>query len=354
MPGLQHDVRDLMNGVAHYLGYNVETDPLAATLDFWDADQLADVTRSVNSGYRQFLYPPVIDEEKKPYEWSFLTRRINLAFPAGDQTADLPEFFGSVIFGVVLVSSGDPSEFKHQKLELISEDRFHALTGGLNTTSGLPKYAAVLRTTHSGTVEQVHKMALYPTPAAAVTIICRIMQEPLMLGINQILPWGEDRHSETIMQSCLATAELFQDDEHGVHWERFLHRLRFSIAMDQRERETIDSDISSWPVEELEPDEPTLQITYQDLRRECGAEAGYGRDSRAWDHEQFKLVEFCVQNGYRAFLAPPVLEGQKAPWDWSFNKPVAELELSANVHKYDLPADCGSIVEEFTYQGVLP
>lgn len=354
MPGLQHDVSDLMNGVGHYLGYNVEADPLG-TLVFWDADQLADVTRIVNSGYRQFLYPPPVDEEKKPYEWSFLTPSAVLVFAAGIQKMDLPSDFGGVLFGATAQGLSQAEALQHQKLEVISEERFLALTGNQDITSGSTiKYLSVLRSVQQGGVEQVYQLAAYPTPSNGRTIRYRYMREPLMLGTDQAIPWGGDRHSETIMQSCLATAELFQDDEHGVHWERFLHRLRFSIAIDQRERETIDQDTSNWPIEEVEPDEATLQITYQDLRRECGAEAGFGRDSKAWSHEQFKLIEWCVQNGYRAFWAPPVLEGQNGPQDWSFNKPVAELVTEANVHKYDLPSDCGSIVEEFTYQGALP
>lgn len=354
MPGLQHDVRDLMNGVGHYLGHNVEADPLASTLEFWDADQLADVKRVVNSGYRQFLYPPAVDE-KSPHEWTFLTPAAVQVFGAGVASVDLPLDCSGVVFGVVVQGTGDVADFKHQKLKIIPEHDWLAITGN-NATAvlGTPKYASIISPTQQGGVEQSYQMALYPAPQNGVTIRYRYMREPLMLDETQVIPWGGDRHSETLMQSCLAAAELLQDDEHGVHWERFLHRLRFSIAIDERERAATESSDSNWPIEELEPDEDTLQITYQDLRRECGAEARYGRDSKAWSHEQFKLVEFCVQNGYRAFLAPPVLEGQKGPWDWSFNKPVAELELSANVHKYDLPADCGSIVEEFTYQGVLP
>lgn len=354
MPGLQHDVRDLMNGVGHYLGYNVESDPLAATLTFWDADQLADVKRAVNGGYRQFLYPPTIEEDKKPYEWTFLTPAAQVVLASGVQTSDLPTDYGGVLFGAVLRGTGLLETFQHQRLEVISQERFEALTGNVDITSGpTVKYVAALRPVQTGTTEALYKLAAYPTPSDGAIITFRYMREPLMLDATQTIPWGGDRHSETIMQSCLAVAELFQDDEHGVHWERFLHRLRFSIAIDERERQASDSQ-DSWPIEETEPDEATLQITYQDMRRECGFEAGYGRDSKAWTHEQFKLIEFCVQNGYRAFLAPPLLEGQKQPWDWSFNKPVAQLVTAANVHKYDVPADCGSIVEEFTYEGTLP
>ena len=345
MPGLQHDVRDLMNGVGHYLGYNVETDPLG-TLAFWDADQLADIKRSVNGGYRGFLYPPAIEEDKKPYEWSFLSPSGALAFLVGVQKVDLPLDFGGALFGATL-------DLENRRLQVISEDRFNALTGGVSSTTGERQYVSALRPVQFGASEVPWELGVYPTPTVDRIVRFRYMREPLMLDDTEEIPWGGDKHSETIMQSCLAVAELFQDDEHGVHWERFLHRLRYSIAIDERERETLELQ-ESWPVEETEADETTAQITYQDLRRECGAEANFGRDSRAWTHEQFKLIEFCVQNGYRAFWAPPVLEGQKQPWDWSFNKPVAELQLATNIHKYDLPADCGSIVEEFTYQGVLP
>ncbi len=346
MPGLQHTVRDLMNGVGHELGYGVETDPLG-TLTFWDADQLADVTRSVNSGYRQFLYPPPVAEGQPPHEWSFLTPTSALAFVTGTQKVDLPADFGGVIFGATL-------DLNNRRLTVISEDRFNALTGGVSSTTGEIQYVSLLRPVQFGASEVAYQLGVYPTPSVDRIVRFRYMREPPMLDDTNELPWGGDRHSETIMQSCLAAAELSQDDEHGVHWERFVQRLSFSVAMDLRERQTTEDGLSGWPVDEVEPDETTAQITYQDLRRECGAEAGFGRDSRAWSHEQSKLIEFAVQNGYRSYWAPPVMEGQKEPWDWSFNKPVAELVLEANVHKYDMPSDCGSIIEEFTYQGELP
>lgn len=346
MPNLQYDVRELMNGVGHYLGYNEESDPLG-TLAFWDADQLADVTRAVNSGYRQFLYPPAIGEEKKPYEWSFMSPSAALAFVSGVQKVDLPLDFGGVLFGATL-------DLENRRLKVISEDRFNALTGGVSSTTGEIQYVVALRPVQSGASEVAWKLGVYPTPTVDRIVRFRYMREPLMLDDTEEIPWGGDRHSETIMQSCLAAAELAQDDEHGVHWERFLQRLSFSVAIDRRERETLDADFSNWPIEEVEPDETTAQITYQDLRRECGAEAEFGRDSKAWDHEQFKLIEFVVQSGYRRYWAPPILDGQKQPWDWSFNKPIAQLVTAANTHIYELPADCGSIVEEFTYEGVLP
>lgn len=353
MPNLQYDVLDLMNGVGHYLGYNEETDPLG-TLSFWDADQLADVKRAVNSGYLQYLYPNVQGEGKKPYEWSFLTPVAQVSFAAGDQTGDLPTDFGGVLFGAVIRATGLIEDFQHQRLEVISEERFYAVTGDTDIQSGIPKYVAVIHPVQTGDTEALYKLGMYPTPAAGAIVKFRYMREPVMLDSANTIPWGGDRHSETLMQSCLAAAELAQDDEHGVHWERFQQRLSFSIAIDMREREAIDGDVSNWPIEEVEPDETTGQITYQDLRRECGAEAEFGRDSKAWNHEQFKMIEFVVQSGYRRYWAPPILEGQKQPWDWSFNKPIAQLVTAANTHIYELPADCGSIVEEFTYEGVLP
>ncbi len=341
MPSLQHDVRDLMNGVGHYLGYNVETDPLG-TLAFWDADQLADVERAVNGGYRQFLYPPVHGEAKAPYEWSFLTPSAALAFVTGTHKVDLPLDFSGVLFGVTM-------DLENRRLEVISEDRFNALTGGVGGVAGEIKSVAGLRPVQAGLSEVAWQLGVYPTPAADRIVRFRYMREPLMLDATNTIPWGGDRHSETIMQSCLAAAELFQDDEHGVHWERFQQRLSFSIALDTREKQALDKE-SNWPIEELEPDEATAQITYLDLRREIGAEAGFGRDSGVWNHEQARLIDFVVQNGYRRFWAPPVLEGQQGPYDWSFNKPIAELITAPLVHLYDLPEDCGSIFEEMTFK----
>jgi hypothetical protein len=352
MPNLQLVANDLYNGVAHYLGYGEEADPLG-TLALWDADQLADVKRTVNAGYRQFLYPPPVDDDKEPYEWSFLTPFSQLTFTAGSQFIALPLDFGGFVLGAVLQSSGTPDDFQHQRLEVISQERFEAIGGSTSLTSGTINYITVVRPEQSGVGESFYNLGVYPVPASDSVVRFRYMREPLMLDDTQTIPYGGDRHSETLMQSCLAAAELTMDDEHGIHWERFLHRLRFSIKIDKRENGNLIAE-SNWPVEESESEESTAQITYQELRRECGARANFGRDFKAWNHEQFKLIDFCVQQGYRRFWAPPVMEGQKQAHDWSFNKPIAELITEANIHIYELPADCGSIVEEYTYKGFLP
>ena len=78
---------DFANAVGYYIGWGRDTS--IGTPTVWSAAQLAEVLRIVNSGYRQFLYPPPIADQKVPYEWSFLKKTGSLTIANTNTDLDL-------------------------------------------------------------------------------------------------------------------------------------------------------------------------------------------------------------------------------------------------------------------------
>lgn len=102
----------------------------------------------------------------------------------------------------------------------------------------------------------------------------------------------------------------------------------------------------TYPVREIE------YGTWQWLRREIGGRKGFGYDESTWTHEQQGVVKSIIDSGYLQMLYPPPLpsETPQAPHQWSFLRPVNELQLVVGQKTYDLPEDFSGTLGEFTLQ----
>jgi len=124
--------------------------------------------------------------------------------------------------------------------------------------------------------------------------------------------------------------------------------------------------MASYPVQKIE------YGTYQWLTKEIGGSLGYGYDERAFNPTQKGKIKSIIDSGYQRFCFPPPLseivtkrEGdstsiekeqiRKAPHQWSFLAPLAELDIESAKNSYDLPDDVATSVSEFTSQnGSIP
>lgn len=88
--------------------------------------------------------------------------------------------------------------------------------------------------------------------------------------------------------------------------------------------------------------EPSLSLTFADLKSEVGFFLGYGRGSghggSAWTDLQTRDIESAVKAGLRQFYSPPPLEG-RAPHEWSFLKPQATVTLLSGNSSVRMPPD---------------
>jgi hypothetical protein len=128
-----------------------------------------------------------------------------------------------------------------RSIPLVSE---HFLLGSLQKSldEARPQYACVRVKSDGDSDErepaatgQRLEVAWWPIPDAVYALTYRY--EAYSGKLTEALPYplGGMRHSELIIESCLAVAEQRANDEKGLHWESFSRLLRSGIAMDRKQ-----------------------------------------------------------------------------------------------------------------------
>jgi hypothetical protein len=212
---------DLQKEVGAFLGIGVD-----ATA--WTAAQTADVDRFIQSGIRQFYFPPAVNGVEAGYEWSFLKPTATVDTVADQGVNDLPDALGRVV-GDLHFAAGVFAA----PIIIVSEARILSLLQQ-SVATGRPKYAAVRIKTSDGTTGQRQEFAYWPVPNAVYTLTYRYEAFSGKLTAAKPYPLGGMRHSELIIESCLAIAEQKANDEQGVHAQRFAALLAAGIAQDRR------------------------------------------------------------------------------------------------------------------------
>lgn len=290
---LQYD--DLANAVSRFLGYGDVASAVGAT-------NLARVDAVVQSGYRVFLYPPLVGG--KAHRWSFLrpTTTINVwpslagnltvppsySSPSTTLTASSGLFYPSVVGQSIALTQGTTttsyvithyvsstqvkvagdlhliyvaattwaitatgdfrlpddygaiqgtlthgSQVGYRALQIVGENQIRDLRQS-GTSSGVPRCAAIIPVSNDGSAGQRFNLMVWPTPDAVYSLAYRY--HALMNKLSTAAasyPLGGAKHAQTILESCLAQAELSMNDEQGVHSAAYAVLLASSIAMDQ-------------------------------------------------------------------------------------------------------------------------
>lgn len=214
---------DLRTAVGFYIGYK------RSDKDEWSDEQNSIVDEIINSGLRQFYYPPLLDDQLQPHEWSFLKPVETLTTVSGTGDYDLPDDYGGYEGRWTFASN-----LNYPDIDIISESQIRTMRN-MNDSSGVPRYAAIRpKEMTSGTEGQRFEVMLYPEPAAAYVISYRkVIRYNILSDTNQY-PAGGTEHGETIKESCLDVAERMMNDEAGVHHQAFMARLAASIAHDRK------------------------------------------------------------------------------------------------------------------------
>ena len=210
---------DLVAEVATFLGY----DPAHLT-----AGQTAQVDGYVQSGIRNFYYPPKpaegVDEN---FEWSFIRQAGALAANAGVDTYTLPDGFGRIAGQIEVCDDIGPT------IPIIPYGEIMQMRtrGG----TGRPRFAAVAASQTFGTRGQAKKIFLYPTPDRDYTLnfVCDADTGKLD-ATNRPFPLGGAMFAELVTESCLAVAEQRANDEEGLHTKKFAELLVSMIARDRK------------------------------------------------------------------------------------------------------------------------
>jgi len=103
-----------------------------------------------------------------------------------------------------------------------------------SVANSCPSLAALRCKAATGTTGQRFAVMFWPIPDAAYTLSYRYTAIPGKLTATLPYPLGGALHSETILASCMAAAELKVLGEKGMLWATFIERLAASTSLDNR------------------------------------------------------------------------------------------------------------------------
>ena len=211
--------------VADFLGYN----PTSLT----EAQSLK-VASYIQSGLRQFYYPPKMDGVDENYEWSFLRMSGSVTTSAGVGDYLMSDGFGRVA-GNIYFGSAD---MRKRPLAVVAVSDVLAIRRRGET--GMPRVAAFTFAETFGPRGQRVKMMLAPVPDRAYLLEFSGEADTGMLNeTTRPFPLGGARFSELVVESCLAIAEQRANDEIGNHTAKFQQLLVSAIAKDRKSSSTV-------------------------------------------------------------------------------------------------------------------
>ena len=222
VPGLSITYADLLAEVAAFLGYGVDSTA-------WTATQLAEIDRYVQSGVRQFYYPPKVEGVPAGYEWSFLKPTTTIDTVDGDGEQDLPDALGRVLGDFYY----EADEYK-SSIPIVSEAMVLAARSRTDDKS-YPTIAAIRHKEQVADSEQHLEVVWAPVPNTAHTLTYRYEAYSGKLSDANSYPLGGRKYAELLTESCLAVAEQRANDERGSHTEAFVRLLANGIARDRKQ-----------------------------------------------------------------------------------------------------------------------
>lgn len=141
---------------------------------------------------------------------------------------DLPDDFGGIEGDLTHESTENKPD-----IQIIGEGRLRSLRRGL-TTRTYPAYAAIRPKSSDGTGGQRFEIMFQPIPNDAYTLYYKKIILPTALVTGSVIyPYGGAAHADTVEASCLAIAELQEDERKGPQWDHFISRLTASVEFDK-------------------------------------------------------------------------------------------------------------------------
>lgn len=201
---------ELVAAVAKFLGY----DPAHLT-----ETMSSEVDGCVQSGLRNYYYPPKMEGVDEGFEWAFLRREETLETQAGVGDYALPASFGR-IFGQLT-----PTDCPAPGVPVIPYGDLVRMRS--DCAPSRPRFVALSAT---GTGKHLH---LCPVPDKAYRFAYTSEANIAPLSASNEYALGDDRNAELLLESCLAAAEQRVNDETGQHCAAF---NRLLVAAIERER----------------------------------------------------------------------------------------------------------------------
>lgn len=221
-------VREIQVKIADFLGWGRNSE---GTGTDWTDEQEHRLDDILDSGHKQFLYPPIAPGETTAHRWTFLRPTATFDTVGSTYLYDMPTTFGSIVGDLVYDEDEDEKRIIEQTTPgMIDRNR------ASRDYEGRPYLFALRPKSVSQVSAQITELMLYPTPDAAYGIIYHYDARVDRLCAARPMMLGGPAHAETIYQSCRdVAAREYKDQPAGPEHQLFLERLKASIEADRRQ-----------------------------------------------------------------------------------------------------------------------
>jgi hypothetical protein len=213
MAELIYSFSDLYNRVSQYLGTYGSSGP--------SGQNLTDAKAYVNDAYQRLI---------AAHEWPFLKPLQQLVTTSGTWQYELPSDFSSIVQSFQFTADKHYPPLEERSLNQIMEMR------SVNAFNKWPEFYAIHPDKYDKTVGQRWLLSLYPTPDSAFTLWYRYTVNVDKLENDDDIPAGGVEYSRTLLQLCLAEAELQKEGTAGVHNAEASRMLADSIQKSKQTR----------------------------------------------------------------------------------------------------------------------
>jgi len=223
MAKLKITFADLYTLVSNFLGFT-ESVPTGT-----DLTSIKDICAR---GLRQFLYP-INMETNQYHEWSFLRPLYTINLVSGKWKYQLPEDFSSIITNPTYKGDENFKEMAKVSPEQIMNFR---AAGVVNYA---PYYFAIVSSSYDVEVGTSDEIWFYPEPDSSYPIQFFYKSDPLKPdNATDYLPGGV-KSTEAIIESCLAKAEIQEDDTIGIHTQLATKFVQELIEIDSKRNNNV-------------------------------------------------------------------------------------------------------------------
>lgn len=213
--------------VGDFLGYGRGTPGTNGVLT-WDATDLAHIQMDVASALRRFYWCG--------HPWSFLQPVYTAILETGANTVTLPEEFGGVEGG----TSALVMDSSNTRIGVLSFTGAPLVEQSYldNTSQGPPMRIAhrPIKKMQAGRLQR-EELLVFPLADQVYQIVFHYFITPdFLTDVTQPYAYGGVDHHETILELCLAVAEMRRDNAALVHGPESLRLLELSQLIDKRKK----------------------------------------------------------------------------------------------------------------------
>jgi hypothetical protein len=211
----------LDSAIGHYLEYG-------AAPDAWTVSQASHVAEIRRRGLRRFYTPQVLPGERHAHRWSFLRPIYHVDLISGKYAYEMPADFG---VPPSIINYAPETSVMYRPIPVVSPEMVENRLQ-LTSNTGRPTVAAFRVKGSTETAGTRYEMILHPCPGEEHQLHFSYGISPDQLGSDSALPMGGQPHAQTVLEACLAEAEL--DSGGGnAHQNQFLICLQSSIDHDR-------------------------------------------------------------------------------------------------------------------------